>query len=298
MQIKDTNNNSELKEISREIKELISTYQDKYSLSFIEDTHTYFIKKLDGNITSDFPSVSSVLKCFYREFVPENTKAFKNCEGDKQTEILLLEGWKKKGDHATNLGSRVHFLLETYLVKLYGEYKKVRQPIFTCDKEQIEFGDQMIIAGKNFIDLMHKRGAVLLDTETVLGSLELEYFGQPDKLWLINNKKGIPGLLITDWKTNAPKNFEVHSYTGLMLPPFESHYDTALAHYYIQLPLYGKLFINMLKGTKYENLPLLGAIVVLLKRDGTFEEYKSPMNVINTILDMDVKHYLNNQIKK
>ena len=39
----------------------------------------------------------------------------------------------------------------------------------------------MIKAGKEFIDIMHSRGAVLLDTEMVLGSPELGYTGQPDK---------------------------------------------------------------------------------------------------------------------
>jgi replicative DNA helicase len=41
--------------------------------------------------------------------------------------------------------------------------------------------------------------------------------------------------------TNKIKNFQVHHYTSPMLPPFESEMDTALAHYKIQLPLYGQI---------------------------------------------------------
>jgi hypothetical protein len=283
----------ELKEIAKDINKLISQYQIDNSLSFIEDTHSYFIKGTDGKITSDMPSVSTVLHCFYTPFNAQGTRAFKNCEGDKEKETLLLETWKATGDYASNMGSRVHYFLEKHLVGLYGNYKEVRQPIFVCDEEQTQTGDQMIAAGKEFIDLMHERGAVLLDTEIVLGSLELGYFGQPDKVWLIKSKDGIPGIVITDYKTNKPKNFEVHSYTTLMKPPFQHHYDTSLAHYYIQLPLYGKLLLNMLKGTKYEKIKILGAVVILLKKEGDFEEFKVPKDVVRTVLDMNVKNYLN-----
>lgn len=278
--------------MAQEIKSLITKYQEDNCLTFIEDTHKYFIKGKDGEITSNLPSVSSVLHCFYRPFAPENTRAFKNCLGNKEQEKILLETWAKTGEYASNMGSRVHYILEKHLVGLYGAYKEVRQPIFECDEEQIATGDQMVIAGKNFIELMHERGAVLLDTEIVLGNIDLGYFGQPDKVWLIKSKNGTPGLLITDWKSNKPKNFEVHAYTTLMLPPFEHHYDTSLAHYYIQLPLYGKLLIKMLEGTKYENIPLLGAVVTLLKKEGEFEEYKVPRDIVDTVLNMNMKDYL------
>ena len=48
----------------------------------------------------------------------------------------------------------------------------------------------------------------------------------------------------------------------------------------------------MLFGSKYENIKFLGAIIVLLKDDSSFEEYKVPKNVINTIMNMNVKDYL------
>ena len=48
----------------------------------------------------------------------------------------------------------------------------------------------------------------------------------------------------------------------------------------------------MLEGTKYENIKLLGCIVVLLKDDSDFEEFRVPKDIINKILDMDMKQYL------
>jgi hypothetical protein len=48
----------------------------------------------------------------------------------------------------------------------------------------------------------------------------------------------------------------------------------------------------MLKGTKYDNTKLLGNVVVLLKDDGTFTEYKVPSQINNTILTMDLSKYI------
>lgn len=282
----------DLKKIAKEIRDIISEYQNKHSLSFIEDTHTYFIKDENGKITSDMPSVSTVLKSFYHVFDSTKTGSFKQCGRDKIKEKELLTEWSNKGDYATNKGSRVHFILEQNLVNLYGSYKEVRLPIFECDKKQIADGDAMIHAGMNFIDLMHERGAILLDTEMVLGSRELGYFGQPDKVWLMNDKDGNIGIVVTDWKTNQPKNFEVHRWTKLMLPPFQKYWDTALSHYYIQIPLYAKLLMKMLEGTKFQDLKLFGGVVVLVRKEGEFEEYRIPKDVVDTVMDMNVGEVL------
>lgn len=282
----------DLKIIAQEIRDVIIEYQKNHSLTFVEDTHTYYIKNINGEIVSNLPSVSTVLECFYTHFNPQGTRAFKNCEGDPEKERILLETWAATGEYASSMGSRVHYILEQELVNQYGGYKTVRKPIFKCDEEQEATGDQMIIAGKNFIELMHERGAVLLDTEMVLGSSFLGYTGQPDKVWLMIDKNGNVGIVITDWKTNKPKNFEVQGYTKLMLPPFQKHWDTSLAHYYIQLPLYAKLLLKMLEGSKFENIRFLGGVVVLLRKEGYYEEYRIPQDVVNEVMAMDVKHYL------
>jgi hypothetical protein len=49
----------------------------------------------------------------------------------------------------------------------------------------------------------------------------------------------------------------------------------------------------MLKGTKYENIRLYGCIVVLLREDSEYEEYRVPQDVIDTVINMDMKNYLN-----
>ncbi len=100
------------------------------------------------------------------------------------------------------------------------------------------------------------------------------------------------GLLITDWKTNKPKNFQVNDYTESMYEPFQDLPNNALGHYYVQLPLYVKLFLEMMKGTKYENMRVFGGIIVLLQDDSDFKEYRIPKQIMGTVLDMDMKKYL------
>ena len=282
----------DLKKIASEIRQILEDKRKELELTFIEDTHTYYMKDLDGNIRSNFPSVSKVLKKFYEEFDSE-TISYNKANGDPEVQQKLLAEWKAAGDYSTNMGSRVHYMLEKKLIEDYGNYKEVRQPIFECDFTQILKGDSMINAGSKYLKLMNERNTVLLDTEIVLGHPEIGYTGQPDKVWIVENKqKNGFGLLITDWKTNKPKNFVPTRFTKKMKYPFQDIDDTALGHYYLQLPFYGKLLIKMLEGTKYENLRLYGCIVTLLREDSEFEEFRVPQKVIDTILDMDMKQYL------
>jgi len=277
----------DLKSVASEIREIISEKQKSLGLVFEEDKHVYTM-----NGKKDYPSVSKVLKSFYREF-PLEEAALKKAGGNPQEAERLKEEWAAAGNYSTNLGSRVHYILEKTLIENNGNYKEVRQPIFDCDLTQLMKSDNMIFAGKRYLELMESRNVVLLDTEMVLGDPELGYVGQPDKVWLTMNKTGDEfGLLITDWKTNKKKNFQETSYTDRMYEPFEKYPNTALGHYFLQLPFYGKLLLKMLKGTKYENIKLYGCIISHLQEDTFFEEYRVPKEVIDIILEMDVKKYL------
>ena len=276
-----------LNKVAEEIRELISQKQQELGLTFEEENHIYTM-----NGKKNYPSVSKVLKNFYTEF-PTEEAAYNKAGGDPQKQQQLIEEWAAAGEYSTNMGSRVHFVLEKNVIERNGKYKEVRQPIFDCDLSQIMKGDNMIAAGNKYIKLMEERGAVLLDTEMVLGDPELGYTGQPDKVWLMMNRlKTEFGFVITDWKTNKPKNFQETSYTKRLKDPFGKYPDTALGHYYLQLPFYGKLLLKMLKGTKYENLKLFGCVISHLKDDSLYDEYKVPQEVVDTILDMDMKKYL------
>lgn len=282
----------DLNEVAKEIRELLDKRREELELTFVEDTHTYYMKDINGEMRSDFPSVSKVIKYFYEEFDSEGI-SLKKAKGDPEVQQQLLDEWKAAGDYATNMGSRVHYLLEKKVIDMFGGYKDVRQPIFECDFTQILKGDSMVSAGTAYLNLMVERGAVLLDTEIVLGDPEIGYTGQPDKVWLIMNKEQTEfGLVITDWKSNKPKNFEENHFTTRMKYPFQKHPNNALGHYFTQLPFYGKLILKMLQGTKYEDMKLFGCIIVLVKETGEYEEFRVPKDVITTILDMDMKKYL------
>jgi hypothetical protein len=284
--------NKELNEVAKEIRDLLEKRRLELDLTFVEDTHTYYMKDVDGVVRDTFPSVSKVIKYFYDEFDSEGI-SLRKAQGDLEVQKQLLDEWAAAGEYATNMGSRVHYLLEKKLIDMFGGYKEVRQPIFECDFTQILKGDSMISAGTAYLDLMVERGAVLLDTEIVLGDPELAYTGQPDKVWLIMNKEQTEfGLVITDWKSNKPKNFEESFFTKKMYYPFDKLPNNALGHYFTQLPFYGKLLIKMLQGTKYENIKLYGCVIVLVKEIGQYEEFRVPKSVQDTILEMDVKKYL------
>lgn len=277
----------DLNKISEQVRLVITKRQQEFGLTFKEEDHSYTM-----NGKTDYPSVSKVLKSFYKEF-PADEVSFRMSKGDISKQEKLLCEWKMAGEYSTNMGSRVHYLLEKKLVEDYGNYKEVRQPIFECDSAQIMKSDAMVTAGVRYLQLLKERNCVLLDTEMVLGHPKLGYVGQPDKVWLVENKdKTGYGLLITDYKTNQPKNFKETSYTERMYPPFQNYPNNALGHYYLQLPLYGKLLLKMLEGSKYENIRLYGCIITLLKEDGNFEEYRVPKEIIQTIMEMDVQQYL------
>lgn len=186
--------------IAKEINNLLDQRRKELELTFIEEKHIYYMKDTNGILRKNFPSVSKLIKMFHKPFDAEGM-ALKMSKGDPEAAKQLQEQWRELGRLSTNLGSRVHFELENELVSRYDNFKEVRKPIFECNQEQIIKSDNMIAAGKKYIDLMEERGAVLLDTEIVLGDNTLGYTGQADKSWLMLNKeKNNFGIVITDWK--------------------------------------------------------------------------------------------------
>ena len=281
----------DLKKIAQEIRDIISERQKEFQLTFEEESHKYTMLDNKGILRSDFPSVSKVMKLFYDEF-PTEQAAFNKAGGDPDEAERLVNEWAELGRKSANLGSRCHFFLEEHTLKEFGIDKVVRQPLFDCDAEQIIKSDTMIIAGKRYIELLKERGCVLIDTEIVLGHPELEYTGQPDKVWLVIGTNGKVGILITDWKSNKPKNFVVTRYTKKMKSPFEDLPDNALGHYNTQLPFYGKLLLKMLEGSKYEDIQLLGCIIVLITDEREYHEHRVSKKTMNKILEMDIKQHL------
>lgn len=274
----------DLYQIANEIRFLLEERRKELNLYFIEDDHKYFMNNLQGQTKSNWPSVSKVLKSFYPEF-PTQEASFKKAKGDPIVQQKLIKEWSKMADYANNTGSRVHYFLEKKIIERFKIPKEVREPEFNCDFEQEITSDHMIGYGVEFYEKMIKNGAVLIDTEVVMGDPELGYTGQADKIWLVTNKEKTQlGIMVTDWKTNFSKNFVETKWTTRMYEPYEDLPNTALGHYYVQLSLYGKLFQRMLKGTKYEDIKIVRMLIVLLS-DNSYVEYKVPIDIINRTLN-------------
>ena len=236
---------TDLYKVRDEILEIVKKRQQELQLTFEEEKHQYTMLDNNSVLKDDWYSVSKIIKKYYDEF-PAEEIALKKAKGDIDEQQKLLKEWSDAGTYSTNLGSRTHFLLEQKSLKMFDIKKDVRQPIFDCDFDQILKSDRMVSGGIKCLELMKERGAVLLDTEMVLGDNELCYVGQPDKMWLIENKeKNQIGIFCTDWKTNKVKNFESNHFTKPMKYPFNKLPNNALGHYYVQLPLYLRLLFKI-----------------------------------------------------
>ena len=56
-----------LKDISLEINDLLEQRRKDLQLTFVEEKHIYFMKDVDGEIKSNFPSVSKIIKKFHKQ---------------------------------------------------------------------------------------------------------------------------------------------------------------------------------------------------------------------------------------
>ena len=281
----------DLYQIADEIRILLDERRKELNLYFIEDNHKYFMNNKEGQSKSNWPSVSKVLKSFYPPF-PTQEASLKKAKGDLILQKKLIKEWSQMADYANNTGSRVHFFLEKSIIERFKLIKEVREPEFDCDFEQTITSDHMISYGIQFYEKMIKNGAVLIDTEVVMGDPELGYTGQADKIWLVSNKEKTQlGIVITDWNSNKPKNFIETKWTTRMYSPYEDLPNTALGHYYVQLSLYGKLFQKMLDFTKYKSLPIVRASLILLK-DNCYEEFRVPISIVNKTIDLNILDYM------
>ena len=118
-----------LKDISLEINDLLEKRRQELQLTFVEEKHIYFMKDVDGELKSNFPSVSKIIKKFHKAFDAEGM-ALKMSKGDPEGQAQLLAEWKQAGELSTNMGSRVHFELESDLISKFNNFKEVRKPIF------------------------------------------------------------------------------------------------------------------------------------------------------------------------
>ncbi len=217
-----------------EREKLIQFFKD---LSFVEDTHTYFIKDKKVDI-----SVSGLYKKFVKPFDIKGTSmGTARKEGKTQQEVLA--SWKKAGDDACRLGTKVH---------LFGEKA-------AFDRTLIPSNGQEVATLKFWNDLPEHIQPCIM--ELAMYHKIYKFAGTGDIL-LYNSKTG--NYIIADWKTN--KNIFKNYKGQRMLEPFSNLLDMPLNLYQLQLSYYQLMFEQT--GLKVENRK-----VVWLRPDGTYQMY-------------------------
>jgi hypothetical protein len=263
--IKDTN---ELLELAHEIREAMDATRVNRKIDFVEKSHTYSIyDPIKKEMTSDLPSVSTIIKQYSEPF--DNIgKSMKKADGDLELAQEIRDGWAHLGDIASSIGSYVHYKLEQYVWTLFDIDKEVRKPEYNLTPKDLIEAQGMLKSGINLIHTIIENGFVPLDTECVMGSLYLGYFGQCDNLWLGIHKEELV-ILMSDHKTNKTNNFTVRPWNVPMKEPFQDLVDTTLSEYYVQQPLYAQLFRDMLRDTIFKDIPIIGYRILHLRDGGS-----------------------------
>jgi hypothetical protein len=270
----------ELLNLAEDIRKTLQDVRNERQLSFVEKTHKYSIyDPISEKVIDHLPSVSTLLKNFSEPFNSFEV-SIRMMDGDKQKAEELRNEWQQMGKDASSIGSYAHYKLEQYVWNLYDIPIETRKPYYNLNDEELLLAQDMLKNGVNMIHQIISKGFVPLDTETVMGSINLGYFGQCDNLWLGIHKNQL-SFLMTDYKTNKTKNFEEQPYNGQMYEPFQSLKDTALSKYYIQQPLYAQLLKDMLKDTPYKDIPFVGFRIIHLRDGGKM--YKIPLWVYEEV---------------
>lgn len=252
--------------LSKDISETLNQVRKERKLHFEEKNHKYFIHHPEKNkIVDDLPSVTKVLKRWYEPFDSLN-KSLQMMKGDEGLAEELRKEWKKEGDDANSIGSFTHFKLEKYIWDIFDIDHQTRKPFYDLKNKELLEAQNMVKTGVGLLHKIIEKGFVPLETESIMGSVDLGYVGQSDNIWLGEYKKGFR-LIISDYKTNKTKNFKKHHYHQPMFEPFEDLYDTDLSKYFIQQSLYKELLKDMLKETPYKDIPISGLFILHL-RDG------------------------------
>lgn len=295
----------DLLKIAKLIRETLEEERNKRELTFEEDEHRYQMIDNNGDITDKYPSVSTILKEFFSEF-DSYGKSIEMCEegNDKAAPFmvkanydveegarLLRESWEEEGRIASNFGSYTHYKLEQYIWNLYDIEKDLRRPNYNLSEKEQKIGMELTNKGVNIIHNIIDSGFVPVDTEVVMGSNKLEFFGQADNIW-IGYIKGKLGFLITDWKTNKSKNMKnIPNFHKLLEPPLDIIRDNTLGKYMAQQVLYAILFLDMLKDTKYNDIEFFGFRILKLRDEP--EIIKIPKKLMNRFMGL-----LENRVKK
>jgi hypothetical protein len=184
---------------------------------FDEDTHTY---TFDGRVLK---SVTGVCKRFHKPFERDAiSKRVAEREGRPQEEVLAE--WDAKAKRATDLGTEVHKLIETY----WDQGLEAALALWATEEAKARFAA--------FVEFRMRELPTIkvVAQELKVYNLAFGMAGMIDFVG-INDKQD---LFIFDWKTNGKFTTDSDKAYDMLRAPLTSYPDNHLNAYSIQLSLY------------------------------------------------------------
>jgi hypothetical protein len=216
-------------------------------ITFIEDTHSYFI---DGELITT-PSVTKTIKLFKKEFDVETT-ASRIALKTGSTAEQIKEEWRRNRDCAATIGTLLHKYIEdcynkkeitlnTNLISKLDHKEKVRL------KETLP---KLISHFENFYK--EHQHIICLKNEFIVGDLnDTKICGMLD---MLAYNTITDELEIYDFKTN--KKMQKSTNFGNLYHPFEHLSEGEINEYTIQLNTY-KYFIEKYTDLKIQKLKIV-----------------------------------------
>ena len=257
----------EPKEVTKIRNKILTEFKD---LTFIEEGHKYI---LNGQY---LPSVSEVTHRFCQYPFDEQAQAIAYAAKHGETPEYWMDKWKFTNLKATTSGTLVHAFGESLGWLRNGHPELITED---CKMKYIKDKNWLIPTRPKeeaiikFYDELHSNlHFVLAETKVYsnkseVSSVKNPFCGTFDLLaWYKHpTDDSKSGLIVLDWKTNKELRKDFSRENGkMLLPPFGDYYEEPLSYYTLQLNLYSLCLAGI-------GLPPIGARVIWLKDDGTYE---------------------------
>ena len=257
----------EPKEVTEIRNKILKEFKD---LEFIEEGHKYFLNGVQ------LPSVSEVTHKFCQYPFDTEAQAIAYAERHGETPQFWIDKWKFTNLVATTSGTLAHEYGEGlgWLRNGHPEFlPESCKPKYVKDKGWLIPTRPKENAILKFYDELHPNlYFVLAETKVYSNKSDVSKVNNPfcgtfDLLMWYDNPtdSSKSGLVVLDWKTNRELKKDFSREQGkFLLPPFGELYEEPLSYYTLQLNLYSLCLAGI-------GLPPIGARVIWLKDDGTYE---------------------------
>jgi len=207
----------------------IKKFENKYV--YLEPIEHKYIHKVTGK---KYGSVSGVLSLIEPHFDSEGVSAaiVKQADNKKQeryiglTQQEILDFWQKLNDDANIYGTKVHDIVERYLL--------ANKWYFCSDDEEGQF-EQKVIDGYESLNIDE---GILMYPERILFAEQYELAGMADLIINIDDEF----FSVVDWKTNEDFGFYNGFGNQTLFKPFDHLQSCHYSIYSLQLSVYAYMY--------------------------------------------------------